>query len=89
MKSAGRWFDVVTFRRTRPTDWMIPAAVAMGIGVVAGVGIGMLFAPQSGEEARLKLRAGAARVKEKAADLAERARNQVSSASNELRPIQS
>ena len=87
MKYTGtRWFDIVTFRRKRSADWLLPAAAGLGVGMLAGVGLGIFFAPQTGEEARMKLRQGAVRVKEKAADLAGRARSQVAAVeSNELR----
>jgi gas vesicle protein len=47
------------------------------MGLAAGVGIGLLFAPSTGEEARLKLREGASRMKDRATKLAARAASQV------------
>jgi hypothetical protein len=79
------WFDdVVPVRRKRATDWILPACAGLGLGVLAGVGIGLLFAPATGEEARLRLREGAYRVKDRAASLAARAKHQVASTDEPL-----
>jgi gas vesicle protein len=79
------WFeDVLPIKRKTSADWVLPALVGLGVGVAAGVGIGMLYAPETGEEARLRLREGAYRVKEKAGELAERAKGQISSAAGQL-----
>ena len=79
------WFsDVVPFRRKSAADWILPGLTGLGVGLVAGLGIGLLFAPRTGEESRLRLREGAARVKDKAADLADKARSQLSSAAAQL-----
>lgn len=72
--------DILPIKRKTSTDWMLPALIGLGVGVAAGVGIGLLYAPESGESARFKLREGAYRVKERASELAERAKAQVSSA---------
>lgn len=72
--------DILPIKRKTSADWVLPALVGVGVGIAAGVGIGLLYAPESGETARFKLREGAYRVKEKAGELAERAKAQVSSA---------
>ena len=46
----------------------------MLIGTVIGLAVGLLFAPQSGEETREMLRQKAAVAREKAADVKERVR---------------
>jgi hypothetical protein len=70
--------DIVPLRRKRASDWILPACAGLGIGLAAGVGIGLLFAPSTGEEARLRLREGASRMKDRATRLAARAASQVS-----------
>ena len=67
------FFDVLPYRRRRSIDWVLPSMVGLGVGV----GIGMLLAPQSGAEVRLRLRASADNIKERARDLAERAKRQL------------
>ena len=71
--------DALPIQRKTSTDWVLPALLGIGVGIVAGVGLGMLYAPQTGEEARLKLREGASRAREKAGELADRAKDQLSS----------
>jgi len=79
------WFlDAVPFKRKSSVDWILPACVGLGLGLAAGVGLGLLIAPSTGEEARLRLREGASRVKERAADLADKARAQISSTAGQL-----
>lgn len=77
-------FDVVPYRRKRAADWILPAVAGLGVGLAAGLAFGMLYAPATGEEARLRLREGASRVKDRAAHLASRAKDQVSSATEPL-----
>jgi gas vesicle protein len=68
------WFlDVVPFKRKSSADWIVPVFVGLGVGVAIGAGVGLLLAPSTGEEMRLKLREGAYRVKNRAADLVDRA----------------
>jgi len=71
--------DVLPIKRKTAADWALPALLGLGFGIAAGVGIGMLYAPSTGEEARHKLREGAVRAKEKAGELAERAKDRISS----------
>lgn len=78
-------FDLVPFKRKSALDWVVPTAVGAGIGLVAGVAIGLLYAPETGEEARLHLREGAYRVKERAASLAEKAKDRLSSTAGQLK----
>jgi gas vesicle protein len=75
-------YDVLPYRR-RASTWALPALGGLAVGLLAGVGIGILYAPQTGEEARLKLREGAHRVKDRAADLAARAKDQLRSEANQ------
>jgi gas vesicle protein len=78
------FFDVVPFKRKSPIDWILPAVAGLGVGMAAGVGIGLLYAPSTGEEARLRLRERASRMKDRAAGLAERAKGQLSSTAESL-----
>ena len=80
-----RWFfAVVPFRRRSSIDWVLPSVVGLGIGVAAGVGVGMLLAPRPGTETRDRLREGASNLKNKAMNFADRARGQLSNASQQL-----
>ena len=73
------WFyDVAPFRRRRTPDWVLPATAGLALGLALGVGVGLLSAPSTGEEARHRLREGASRVKDRAAHLASKARRQLS-----------
>ncbi len=76
--------DALPIKRKSSADWVLPVLVGVGVGLAAGVTLGMLYAPQTGEEARLKLREGASRAKVKAGELADRAKDQISSASTSM-----
>jgi gas vesicle protein len=79
------WFsDMMPFQRKRASDWILPAVAGLGIGVAAGLGIGLLYAPSTGDEARLRLRERASRVKDRAAELATKARGHISSTTEQL-----
>lgn len=84
MKLKTYFEDILPIKRKSSADWIVPMLTGMGIGVLAGVSIGMLFAPQTGEQARLRLRHRANRVKERAGELADRARGQLSSTASEI-----
>ena len=76
-----KWLeDVMPIKRKTSADWVLPALLGASVGIAAGIGIGMLYAPDTGEETRLKLREGAIRAKEKAGRLVDRARHQAVSA---------
>jgi gas vesicle protein len=79
-----RFFDVLPFKRKSAADWILPAAAGLGVGLALGVGVGLLFAPSTGEEARLRLREGASRVRERAARLAEKAKARASLAADQV-----
>jgi gas vesicle protein len=66
--------DLIPLTRRRTSTWLVPAALGAGLGLAAGIGVGMLVAPQSGAATRLRLRAGARQMKERALSAAERAR---------------
>ncbi len=79
------WFeDVLPIKRKTSADWVLPALAGLGVGVAAGIAVGMLYAPDTGEEMRLRLREGAFRVKERAGELAERAKSQISSTAEQV-----
>ncbi len=79
------WFiHAVPFKRKRAADWILPGIAGLGLGIAAGIGLGLLVAPGAGEEARLRLREGASRVRERAAVLADKARAQISSSAEAI-----
>jgi gas vesicle protein len=79
------WFlDAVPYKRKTSADWIVPAFVGLGVGIAIGAGVGLLLAPSTGEEMRLKLREGAYRVKDRAADLVDRASQKADEAREHL-----
>jgi gas vesicle protein len=83
------WFlDVLPFKRKTSADWILPAIVGLGVGAAIGAGVGLLLAPNTGEEMRLRLREGAyrmrnraaGRLRERVADTADEAREHLSRA---------
>ena len=74
------FFDMLPLQRRSSADWILPAGLGLGLGIAAGVTIGMLVAPAEGVETRRKLREGAYRVKDKAIDLADNARQKIAGA---------
>lgn len=76
------FLDAIPFKRKSSLDWIVPASIALGVGAAVGVGIGMLFAPATGDETRAKLRDGAYRLKERAMTAAEEAKRQIASKAN-------
>ena len=84
MNIQDRFFDALPFKRKGAADWILPAVAGLGLGLAAGVSFGLLYAPSTGEQARLRLREGASRVKDRAAGLAEKARTQISGAAEQI-----
>ncbi len=85
MNIQDRFFDVVPFKRKSAADWILPALAGLGVGLLAvGVGVGLLYAPATGEEARHRLREGASRVKDRAAVLAGRAKRQLAETAEQV-----
>jgi gas vesicle protein len=80
------WFlDVLPVKRKTSTDWIAPAFAGLGLGIAIGAGVALLLTPTTGEEARLKLREGANRVKDRAAGLAGRAKDRAAETAGEAR----
>lgn len=67
------------------TSWFWPVTLGMGVGLLAGVGMGVLYAPRSGEETRQRLREGAERARERARIAANRVRGELESSVAEIR----
>jgi gas vesicle protein len=67
------------------TSWFWPVSLGVGVGLIAGVSVGMLYAPQSGVETRQRLREGAQRARERARMTASRVRGELESSVSELR----
>jgi gas vesicle protein len=83
MNIQDRLFDALPFKRKGPADWILPAIAGLGLGLAAGVSFGLLYAPSTGEQARLRLREGASRVKDRAAVLAGRAKRQLAATADD------
>ncbi|HRI66717.1 MAG TPA: YtxH domain-containing protein [Polyangium sp.] len=69
----------------RRTSWFWPMTLGMGVGVLAGVSFGVLYAPRSGKETRQRLRDGAERVQERARIAAHRVRGELEGSAAEIR----
>jgi gas vesicle protein len=76
------FFDSIPFQRKSSTDWILPASIGLGVGAALGVGLGMIFAPQTGEETRKYLRDGASNLKDKAVTAATEAKEQLTAKAN-------
>ena len=60
-------------------------AIGFLIGAIAGVAIGFLYAPKSGEETRAMLREKAGEIKEKASEVTEKAKEVASEAGKRVK----
>ena len=67
------------------TSWFWPMTLGVGVGLVAGVGFGVLYAPRPGSETRDRLRDGAERARERARIAASRVRGEIESSVAEIR----
>src|SRR5262249_17832824 len=48
--------DMVGLKRASSADWVVPTISALGIGMIVGAGLGMLFASKPGVELRHDLK---------------------------------
>jgi len=76
------FFDAIPFQRKSSGDWILPASIGLGVGAAIGVGLGMILAPQTGEETRRYLRDGASNLKDKAMTAATQAKEQIAAKAN-------
>ncbi len=73
-----RYFaDAIPFQKKTTGDWILPAAVGLGLGAAVGVGLGMIFAPAPGVDTRRQLRDVSTRVKDKAFLAANQAKERI------------
>jgi gas vesicle protein len=78
------WFyDGLPFQRKRGA-WILPTVFGLGVGVAAGAGIGLLIAPERGEETRRRLARGAEDLQRKASRLVDRARGEAAARGHEI-----
>lgn len=48
--------EYMGLQRKSSADWIVPAISALGVGLLVGAGLGLLFAPKEGSELRRGLR---------------------------------
>lgn len=48
--------EYVGLQRRRENDWVVPAISALGVGLLVGAGLGLLFAPKEGSQLRRGLK---------------------------------
>lgn len=48
--------EYVGLQKKSSTDWIVPAISALGVGLIVGAGLGLLFAPKEGSQLRQGLR---------------------------------
>lgn len=48
--------EYVGLQRRSASDWVVPALSALGVGLIVGAGLGLLFAPREGAQLRRGLR---------------------------------
>jgi gas vesicle protein len=71
--------------RRQESHFLLHASIGLGIGLVAGVGIGLLYAPMTGTETRQKLREGAEGLRDRAKETAGRVQGELVTAAEGLR----
>lgn len=64
--------------------WVLPSAIGLGVGLAAGVGLGLLIAPESGDATRRKLARGAEDLQRKAARFVDKTRGNLEAAGHEI-----
>ena len=69
-------FDALPFQR-RSGAWIAPSLVGLGVGIAAGVGIGLLIAPEPGDATRRRIARGAEDLQRKASQFVEMSRNEL------------
>ena len=67
------------------SSWFWPVTLGIGVGLVAGVGVGVLYAPRPGYETRDRLRLKAEQARERARIAAERVRGELEASVSEIR----
>ena len=78
------WFyDGLPFQRKHGA-WVLPSVVGLSIGMAAGVGIGLLIAPEPGGQTRRRLALRAEDLQRKASRLVDRARGEVVAKGHEI-----
>jgi gas vesicle protein len=76
-------FDALPFQRKRGA-WVLPSLVGLSVGVAAGVGIGLLIAPEPGEATRRRIARGAEDLQRKASRFVEKSRHELEGAGREI-----
>lgn len=83
------FFETLAFRRLmrlgrRRSHWALHGGIGLGVGLLAGISVGMLIAPKPGREVRRDLKQGAQRFGEKARTAALKAKETGEQRVNEI-----
>ena len=83
-RDLGTFFlDAFPLQRKRGA-WVLPSVVGLGIGLAAGVGVGLLIAPEAGDATRRRLARGAEDLQRKASRFVDRTRGELEATGHEI-----
>lgn len=78
------WFLNALPVQRRSGAWVLPSVVGLGVGLAAGVGIGLLIAPEPGDATRRRLARGAEDLQRKASRFVDRTRGKLEATGHEI-----
>jgi gas vesicle protein len=64
--------------------WVLPSVLGLGVGLAAGVGLGLLIAPEPGEVTRRRLARSAEDLQRKAARFVDKTRGDLEATGHEI-----
>ncbi len=83
-REIGTWFwDALPVQR-KSGAWVLPSIVGLSVGLAAGVGLGLLIAPEPGDATRRRLARGAESFQRKASRFVDRTRGEIEATGHEI-----
>ena len=83
-REIGTWFwDALPVQR-KSGAWVLPSIVGLGVGLAAGVGLGLLIAPEPGDATRRRLARGAGDFQRRASRFVDRTRGELEATGHEI-----